>query len=410
MRFYNYFILLAVIAGSSAYADQRVHEISKGSDAQKEYIERLKQSGILEQYKNQKDSPEYQQYETHARSISDNTLSNLAVSLERYTGATREESQLFFGQPTDSGKAIPDTLTGIFVSFSMTDHEIREAFKAAEEHGGELYFIGMHPEDQSITDTMVRLRNLMANSSTSANARFHPKAFEEFNITGVPAILHARKGVIGIVHGTMNFDYLKKSMDNMTGFNDFGLVGSTRPILEKNLLDTIKERLANIDGEGLKKKAIDNFWKKKQFVSIPAATKTEEFYINPTVKVNKDIVNPNGDVLARAGTVINPLETVPSQNTYILFNARDNRQLEWLDAHLKTSTYPGTVMVMTSELHKEDGWKHLAALREHFYREIYLIPQEMVDRFTITGLPAVVTTDNQKKLLKIKQISIKDEG
>lgn len=400
-------ILTALFTSISVYADQRVHDIAKGSDAQRAYIEQLNRTGILDQFTSPENQPQYQQYETQARSVSDNTLSNLAVSLERYAGLTKDEASVFAAQ-THAG-VTTETLTGIFVSFSMSNHELREAFKAAEDHGGELYFIGMHPSDHSIGETMKRLNELMANSSTTATARFHPKAFEEFNITAVPAILHARKGSVGLAHGTLNIDYLKRSMESTSGFNDFGLLGSTRPILERNLLDVIKERLANIDGESLKKKAVDNFWRKKQFVSIPAATKTEEFYINPTIKVTKDIVNPNGDVLARAGTVVNPLETVPSQNTYVLFNARDNQQLQWLDSHLKSSNYKGIVMVMTSELSKEDGWNHLSALREHFYREIYLIPQELVERFQITGLPAVITTDNQKKLLRVQQFALKDE-
>ncbi len=301
-------------------------------------------------------------------------------------------------------------MTGIFVSFSMTDYELREAFKAADEHGAELYFNGMHPADDSIGKTMVRLRKLMEHHETTSTARFHPKAFQEFEVTAVPAIIHARKGAIGVAHGTMNFDYLKKMMTDTSGLNDFGIIGSTRAILEKNLLEEIQERLAKLDGEKLQRQAVDNFWKKKQFLVIPPAQKTETFYINPTVKVTKDIVNPQGEILAKNGQVINPLETMTMSNAYILFDATDPLQIEWVNKHIAKSLYKGIVMLMTSQLHKDNGWEHLSALRKNFQREIYLIPKEMVERFAITGLPAIVTTDNQKKLVKVEQISIKENA
>lgn len=408
MQYFKLLVLTLFALAFPALAADDVQKIIQGSDTQKSYIEKLNKSGILEQFKEAEQSDQFEQYKEVANDISDNSLSNLAVSLTRYAGVDEGQAGLFSGQVGTNTS--PETLTGIFVSFSMTSHELREAFKEAEEQGAELYFIGMHPQDTTIGDTMRRLQELLSNTGSNANARFHPKAFEEFNITSVPAILHAKKGSVGLIHGLMNIDYLKRTMQGTTGFNDFGFLGPTRNIIERNLLEEIEDRLSRIDGDALKKKAVDNFWNKRQFTRVPAASKTEEFYINPTVKVTKDIVNPNGDVLARAGDILNPLDAMPNNNTYILFNARDLNQLQWVDHHLKANQYTGIVMLMTSELDKDDGWNHLSALRKHFSRELYLVPQELVDRFSISGLPAVVTTDNQKKLLRINQYSLKEES
>lgn len=400
-------LIAALFVTLSAGANDVSKEIRKGSAAQKAYIEQLNQSGILEQFSEDNTSQKVAPYQEAANKISDNSVANLAVSLNKYMGVSQDQANLFAGQTATN--STPDTLTGIFVSFSMTPHEIRQAMLEAQEQGAELYFIGMHPDDDNIGDTMRRFRDIMADTATVANVRFHPKAFEEFNITAVPAILHARKGAVGLIHGLMNIAHLKRQMNNVTGFNDFGFQGPTKQIIERNLLEEIEERITKIDGEALKKRAVNNFWKKRDFARIPPATKTEEFYINPTVTVTKDIVNPNGDVLARAGDTINPLDTLPAQNTYILFNPRDVQQLQWVDAHLTSTQYPGITMLMTSELDTNDGWEHLAALRKHFGQEIYLIPKELVERFTITGLPAVVTTDNQKKLIRINQFAIKEQ-
>ena len=394
-----------LVSSVFVYASDPLMDISKGSEAQKAYIEKLKKDGTLDNFKNVEETQQYKIQQERAKQISETTLDKLAVSLETYAGVDKKDAQAFT-QPQQETKK--ETMTGIFVSFSMSDYELQEAFKAAEEHGAELYFNGMHPEDDSIGKTMVRLRKLMADHETTATARFHPKAFEEFEITAVPAIIHAQKGSVGIMHGTMNFDYLKKMMSETNGLNDFGVIGSTRKIMERNLLEEIQERLTKIDGEKLKQRAVDNFWKKKEFVVIPPAEKTETFYINPTVKVTADIVNPQGQVLAKKGQTVNPLQTMSMHNAYILFDATDKGQLAWAQNHISSHQYQGIVMLMTSQLHKDSGWDHLSSLRQNFQREIYLIPKEMVERFSISGLPAIVTTDNQKKLVKVEQINIKE--
>lgn len=406
MPYFKYLSTLTLCVALNAGANDVTREILHGSEAQKAYMQQLNQSGILEQYSDDNTAKKVEPYKEVAKQISNNSLANLAVSLNKYMGLSQDEASLFAG--TAGTNETPETLTGIFVSFSMSAHEIRQAMLEAQEQGAELYFIGMHPSDQHIGDTMKRFRQMMASTDTVANVRFHPKAFEEFGITAVPAVLHAQKGSVGLIHGLMNIDHLKRQMKDTTGFNDFGFHGPTKPVIERNLLEEIQERVAQLDGEALKKQAVDNFWKKRPFTRLPSASKSEEFYINPTVKVTKDIVNPNGDVLARAGDTLNPLDTLPAQNTYVLFNARDIQQLQWVDAHLAEAKYTGIIMLMTSELDTLDGWEHLSALRKHFMQEIYLIPKELVERFTITGLPAVVSTDNKKKLIRINQYAIKE--
>lgn len=407
MRFSKYLLALLLTQNvAQAQVQKHVNEIAKGSDQQKAYVESLKKSGILEHFSEDRVETQVAPYKEVAKQVADSSIGDLAVSLNTYVGLPMDQAQAFTGQNTQTKQQ--ETLTAIFVSFSLSPAEIKDAFKEAQDQGAELFFYGMHPNDKSISDTMRRVREIMADSKIVANARFHPKAFDEFKVTSVPAILYAEKGSVGIAHGSLNITYLKSQMEKTTGFNDFGLLGPTKSVIEKNLLDEIQERFSKIDGESLKKKAIDNFWKKREFVSLPRATKDDEYFINPTVKVTQDIKNPNGEYLARAGDVINPLSTIASQNIYVLFNATDNQQLEWAHNYIKTVDATGIVMLMTSELDQNNGWDHLSALRKHFSMEIYLVPKELVDRFKVTGLPAVVTTDLQRKLLHIKQYSIKD--
>lgn len=380
---------------------------ASSSEMQKKYTEQLQQSGYLDQFTPKAVDEQVKPYQSLATGIAEKSMSQLPVSLEKYAGLNMGEAQSF----TTAGKADHQTtLKAIFVSFSMTPHELREAFKEASQHSAEIYFNGMHPDDKSIMETMNRIREILKDADVTASARYHPKAFTEFEIKSVPALLYAEKGKVGLIHGLLNMDYLKEKLKDANGLNDFGFLGPTRPVIERNLLDEIASRANNLDGEKLKKQAVDNYWKKQQFISLPDATKDEEFYIDPTVQVKKDIVNPRGEVLARAGEIVNPLKTASSKNIYIAINAKNNAHIEWLHSYLPTLDPYATVMVMTSQLDQQKGWNHLAALRSHFKREIYILPKEMVSRFTITALPAVVSTDMEKALLKIQQIKLKRNG
>jgi conjugal transfer pilus assembly protein TraW len=395
---------LLILASFNAAAQQP--PIGDNEQA-KQYKEQLIKSGYLENFTPEAVEQQTEKYKEISNEIAQKSISQLPVSLTKYYGVDEQDAQAF--APSTSSE-LPNELVGIFVSFSMTDHEIREAFKEASEQGGELYFNGMHPDDKSIMDTIKRIKAITADREITATARFHPKAFTEFSIQSVPAILYATKGKIGLIHGLLNMAHLKEKLEHETGFNDYGFLGPTKPVIEKNLIDEIASRVANIDGEKLKKQAVDNFWKKQSFISLPDAKQDEEFFINPTVKVTKDIVNPRGEVLARAGQVLNPLATLASKNIYILFNAKNNAHIEWLHSYLNSIEPNATVMIMTSQLDSNRGWEHLAVLRQHFGREIYIIPKELVDRFKITALPAVVSTDNEKQLLRINQIQVPKKG
>ena len=189
------------------------------------------------------------------------------------------------------------------------------------------------------------------------------------------------------------------------GLTNLGVQGPVRPVEEKSLLLEIQERLSNIDWEAKKKAAIDNFWRKKEFHHLPKAQEDDEWFIDPTIKVTKDIVNPRGDQLAYKGQVLNPLNHATTNLVIYAFDAKDMDQLNWVLKKLK-EPQPGQVMLMTSRLDKERGWKHLDAIRGTFKQDVYLLPEEIVSKFQLSALPARISTDLEKGLLQVKQFKL----
>lgn len=58
--------------------------------------------------------------------------------------------------------------------------------------------------------------------------------------------------------------------------------------------------------------------------------------IDPTVRVVKDVVDPKGNVLAKAGTVVNPLAQVYAPLRMIVINPQSQLELEWAKKYRKS--------------------------------------------------------------------------
>ena len=106
---------------------------------------------------------------------------------------------------------------------------------------------------------------------------------------------------------------------------------------------------------------------------------------------------------------MNPLKGHGIGFTTIIFNANDIQQVEWVSKQLNTMTTVGQLMLITSEVSKTNGWKHIEALQNQFKNKIYLMPKELASRFQLSALPAVVKTDLKKSMLHVTQFNINEE-
>tara|TARA_Y100000780_G_scaffold178995_1_gene164300 strand:- start:9452 stop:10666 length:1215 start_codon:yes stop_codon:yes gene_type:complete len=399
MRYFK-LILILVCFNFSALGQDDNDWLQQSMKKSEQYVDDLKKAGLLERHVNPEMLPQVQQYLEEANEISKKSYSNEIYKSEFTSNYTLPD------QPIVS-KA-PDSSSYIFVSFAMTDAELRSAFQVAEKEGAELLFRGMHPDDLNITDTMVRIRRIMKGLDISPSAKFNSKAFDEFRITAVPYLFYATKEQIGMAGGVLSFDWLRDNLSG-SGFQSLGVVGPTKSVIEKPFLQEIKERFARIDGKRKKEEAIARFWHKQAFTHLPETENPKIFYIDPTVEVQSDISNPDGVVLAYAGDRVNPLETAVVKQTYFIIDPLKTDHLEWVRTQIATLDDFQQYKVLVTRLDRTDGWKKLSQLRTLFSREIYLLPSVMAERFHISSVPAVVSTDIEKKMLKVSLVKLSEE-
>jgi hypothetical protein len=91
-----------------------------------------------------------------------------------------------------------------------------------------------------------------------------PMVFRRHNVKVAPTMLYLKKGrEIAKVEGIMNPEWIRNQVEKGTT-GDLGVRGPVVDIEEKNLMDEIKDRLADVDTQKKVETAKDDYWIKSQ--------------------------------------------------------------------------------------------------------------------------------------------------
>ncbi|WP_299775731.1 hypothetical protein, partial [uncultured Tateyamaria sp.] len=153
-------------------------------------------------------------------------------------------------------------------------------------------------------------------------------------------------------------------------------------------LDTIKQRLSDMEAEGefdvMKKEMQD---RTKAYVNRPRPVtglgKAETYArweVDLSITLTQDLADHNGQVFARAGTVVNPLAYSRFNKRIVIFDGDDPAQVEFA---LSEGDELNTLLVLMNG-------DPLGLMREHGRRFYFDQDSVMVDRFGIRNVPAVV--------------------
>jgi len=387
-----------------AFAQDDMQQLKKISEERKREIVA---SGILDSLRPPKASEN--RYTEDAKKLSSKSLLDMTDSMVENGMATREQADAFVNKGKKGASASPgDRNRQLYVSFSIPDNRLKELFKSAARQDAVVFFNGLEPGMTSIDDMMKRVAPLLNGQENPPQVRFNPYKFHEYEVTSVPTIVYQKEGVSAIASGITDFDWLIGQHERLDKTKNFGKYGPVTAVIEKNLIEEIEERYNALNMEERKREAVANFWKNQEYTVLPTATEDSTHYINPTVKVTKDIKNARGDVLAMAGEVINPLKNQSFGSTYIIFNPLVPEQLHWLKDYLKDTNQKGRKMLIATEIKQEGGWEFRRNLVREFDQEIFMMQEEMVNRFKVTAVPAVVTTDLKRLVLKVQQFGVEE--
>jgi conjugal transfer pilus assembly protein TraW len=185
---------------------------------------------------------------------------------------------------------------------------------------------------------------------------------------------------------------------------DYGQAGAVFPIVEPDLLAQIRARLETLARSGeterlnaeLKRRTIARVNRPTPVAGIGNARAVRTWVIDPTITLEDDIADNKGRVILKAGTRVNPLDTVPLRQPLIFLDGDDPDQLAWALAYRGDnkpgSAKPKLILVRGAPL-------ELMKLRQ---RRFYFDQGgNLVKHFGIRAVPAVV--EQQGRLLKVRE-------
>jgi conjugal transfer pilus assembly protein TraW len=172
---------------------------------------------------------------------------------------------------------------------------------------------------------------------------------------------------------------------------DFGVQGTTYPVIEESLFEHLQHQLAALPPEILQLKQLEVQERVKQSVVSPApvsgvhkALGFRTYAVDPTITLEKDIMDHQGHIIAAKGSRYNPLETVQLKDTLLLFDGTDPEQTKWAEGqgdHTKWILIKGRPF----------------DLMKHYDRIVYFDQGGAICRqFKIKEVPAIVRQNGQQ--------------
>ncbi len=294
----------------------------------------------------------------------------------------------------------------IFASFSMPDSDFRAMLVHASEHQNTQIVIRGMKEGENISGTLQTIQRMLKGVDPQPNVNLNPNLFTEYNVSVVPTMIGINKdSQILRVSGSTAINWLIEKMDLDTK-GDLGKYGTTYEIAELDLIEVMKERASKLDGSKITDRMTKQFWSNYKFTALTPADKDKEFTYDPSITVQEDIVTPDGKVIARAGQIFNPLDSIPFTKKIVVFNATRKNEVDYVLSLQRQSKKEGKgLILMTTEVQREAGWEHLQEVQSHFDYPVYMLNANIAKRFHLMHTPTVVHANDDHFIISEKYIS-----
>ena len=167
---------------------------------------------------------------------------------------------------------------------------------------------------------------------------------------------------------------------------DYGVVGNTYKIKERNLIEVLQGKMQKKMNNGEWDKELKGMQDKtKGFIDrpkgvlLPVAKKYSAISIDVTYRLPKDILDSKGKILHEKGKVVNPLEVYPIKRGLCFIDGDDKDQVVFA----KSKCYPNEKIVLVNGSYSDVAKK--LDVRIYFDQK-----QQLVNRFKVSSVPTVI--------------------
>lgn len=117
-------------------------------------------------------------------------------------------------------------------------------------------------------------------------------------------------------------------------------------------------------------------------VPRPTTDTARTLLVDPSLTLQNDVLGPQGQLIARTGTRVNPLHTLALRRVYLVLDGGDARQVAWARHELHTQTRHPTTVLLT------DGDLGAVQAAVPAGTPVYPAPAELFTRFPVDTVPA----------------------
>ena len=262
-----------------------------------------------------------------------------------------------------SATSSPITIN-LYVSESMGESTLIQLLQSVEHlQGCNLVIRGMAANDRNLVQTFSRWQARIKATGGNQGIQINPVVFHENNIERVPAITISSSGKSELtVFGVTSVDWAMRQYQAGRRGN-IGTYGSTYPVSEPNLLEVLLQRLQQQSWHTFQAKAQQRLEQKvfSYGVQLPASRQ------------------PSSKILSLGSQLRTPI---------IALDINDKQQRNAVTPWLQQ--YPDAMVLVS-------GWsfQQLKKLSVIWHQHpVYLLPQELIQRFKIASLPVLLTPEN----------------
>ena len=297
----------------------------------------------------------------------------------------------------------------ILLSTSMPENELNQALNATYPDNTALYFRGIG-KGESFVSFHRRLAKYVKNKEQAPAVYVDPSLFDKNGITSVPVIGKVGddgKSLTHIAHGSINAIWFKREIESNPDKTQLAQLGNVYEISEPHIMDTIKSRIKNFDWESRKKYSMSRFWQRVPKVGgIRVAREHRAFTVDPTVTVLEDVIDRQGNILAKKGQSFNPLKTLPFDRRIFVLDPTDPSQLEVVKQYKEDNTGRYIDVYMLTNFDSKDGFKTINKMQKELGLRVYVFDELFKQRLAIEAIPSVVTPVDG--LLEIRELAVRN--
>lgn len=183
---------------------------------------------------------------------------------------------------------------------------------------------------------------------------------------------------------------------------DLGTEGHVFEIIEENLLEVIQGKLKKLEEKGtlqtmqqeIQSRAKEKILAPQKVSGIVKATQTKGRLHDPSYRVKSTLKNQKGEIFAREGDLINPLDQVSFGEPLLFINGNDSDQLDFA----KQQSQKGPIKIVLVAGRPID-------LSDDLHKAIYFDQGGFLcKKLQITKVPSLVYQED--RLLQIKEVRV----